>query len=105
MIWGGAFCGFVAALQFWVSLDIAPYLRMLPGFEMNFDNPAIVARSGLSRVSGTSIHAIELGVVAGMLLPLAIWLALYDTERTMRRRWIPVALIGLGSPPRCRGRA
>ena len=96
LIWGGAFCGFVAALQFWISLDLATYLRMLPGFEMNFDNPAIVARSGLSRVAGTSIHAIELGVVAGMLLPLAIWLALHDTERSMRRRWIPVALIVLG---------
>ena len=72
LVWGGAFCGFVAALQFWISLDITPYLRMLPGFTINFDNPAIVARSGLSRVAGTSITAIELGVVAGMLLPLAI---------------------------------
>jgi cell division protein FtsW (lipid II flippase) len=96
LTWGGGFCGLVAALQYWVSIDIVPFLRMLPGFTVNFDNPAIVARSGLSRVAGTSITAIELGVVAGMLLPLAIYLALYDTERIARKRWTPVVLIGLG---------
>jgi hypothetical protein len=98
LTWGGAFCGVVAALQFWVSLDITPYLRELPGFSINFDNPAIVARDALNRVSGTSITAIELGVVAGMLLPLAIYLAMYDTDRTARRRWTPVALIALAIP-------
>jgi cell division protein FtsW (lipid II flippase) len=98
LTWGGAFCGVVAALQFWISLDITPYLRELPGFSVNFENPAIVARSALSRVSGTSITAIELGVVAGMLLPLAIYLAMYDTERSARKRWVPVALIALAIP-------
>jgi cell division protein FtsW (lipid II flippase) len=98
LTWGGAFCGVVAALQFWISLDITPYLRELPGFSVNFENPAIVARSALNRVSGTSITAIELGVVAGMLLPLAIYLAMYDTERSARMRWAPVALIALAIP-------
>ena len=98
LIWGGAFCGVVAALQYWISLDITPYLRDLPGFSINFDNPAIVARAALNRVSGTSITAIELGVVAGMLLPLAIYLAIYDTDRSARRRWAPVALIALAIP-------
>jgi hypothetical protein len=98
LTWGGAFCGVVAALQFWISLDITPYLRELPGFSVNFENPAIVARSALNRVSGTSITAIELGVVAGMLLPLAIYLAIYDTDRSARMRWAPVALIALAIP-------
>jgi hypothetical protein len=98
LTWGGAFCGVVAALQYWISLDITPYLRELPGFSLNFENPAIVAREALNRVSGTSITAIELGVVAGMLLPMAIYLAMYDTERTARRRWAPVVLIGLAIP-------
>jgi cell division protein FtsW (lipid II flippase) len=96
--WGGAFCGVVAALQYWLTLDITPYLRDLPGFSVNFENPAIVAREALNRVSGTSITAIELGVVAGMLLPLAIYLALYDTDRSAWRRWAPVVLIGLAIP-------
>jgi O-Antigen ligase len=98
LTWGGAFCGVVAALQFWINLDLTPYLRELPGFSVNFENPAIVARSALNRVSGTSITAIELGVVAGMLLPLAIYLAMYDTDRSVRMRWAPVALIALAIP-------
>jgi O-antigen ligase len=98
LTWGGAFCGVVAALQFWLSLDIAPYLRALPGFSLNFDNAAIIERAALNRVGGTAIHPIELGVVAGMLLPLAIYLGISDTERSARRRWTPVALIGLAVP-------
>ena len=70
----------------------------LPGFSINFDIPAIVNRGALNRVSGTSITAIELGVVAGMLLPLAIYLGIYDTDRPARRRWAPVALIALAIP-------
>jgi O-antigen ligase len=95
LIWGGAVCGLVAALQFWISLDIAPYLRELPGFTVNQDSAAIVARGGLNRAGGTALTQIELGVVAGMLLPLAIYLALYDTERSAWRRWAPVLLIWL----------
>jgi len=98
LTWGGAFCGVVAALQYWISLDITPYLRELPGFSINLDSPAIVDRGSLNRVTGTSITAIELGVVAGMLLPVAIYLALHDTDRTARRRWAPVALIALAIP-------
>jgi O-antigen ligase len=96
LIWGGAFCGVVAALQFYVRWDITPLLRLLPGFTLNSDNPAIVARGGLYRAAGTTLTAIELGVVAGMLLPLAVWLGIYDTQRKPLRRWMPVALIALG---------
>ena len=98
LTWGGAFCGVAAALQFWISLDITPYLRDIPGFSINFDNPANIGRAGLNRVAGTSITAIELGVVAGMLLPLAIYLAIYDADRPARWRWAPVALIALAIP-------
>jgi O-antigen ligase len=88
----------VAALQYWIALDITPYLRDLPGFSVTSENPAIVAREALNRVAGTSITAIELGVVAGMLLPLAVYLAIYDTDRSARRRWAPVLLIALAIP-------
>lgn len=98
LCWGGAFCGVVAALQFWISLDVAPYLRDLPGFSHNATDIGIGNRGGLNRVSGTSIYPIELGVVAGMLLPLAIYLAIYDTTRSRRRRWAPVGLIALTIP-------
>lgn len=91
--WGGAFCGLVAALQFWVNLDIAHYVESLPGFTLQYDVSVIIDRGGLNRVTGTAIQPIELGVTAAMMLPLALWSALYDTEQGARRRWIPVALI------------
>jgi O-antigen ligase len=96
LVWGAAICGVVASLQFWLSFDISLYLRELPGFAVNSDNQTIVARGALNRAAGTSLTAIELGVVAGMLLPLAIHLAIYDTDRSALKRWAPVALIGLG---------
>jgi O-antigen ligase len=98
LCWGGAFCGVVAALQFWLSLDLAVYLRELPGFSLNFDDTGILTRGGLNRVSGTAVYPIELGVVAGMLLPLAVYLGIHDTDRSARRRWTPVALIALAIP-------
>jgi hypothetical protein len=97
LCWGGSFCGIVAGLQFWFSYDITPYLRRLPGFTAN-STTLILNRAGVNRVSGTAIHPIELGVVAAMLLPLAIYLAMYDVERTRLQRWIPVALIGIAVP-------
>ena len=78
----------------WTSLI---YLRELPGFSLNLNDIGIASRGGLNRVSGTAVYPIELGVVAGMLLPLAVYLAIYDTKRRTRRRWaagsIPVLAI------------
>jgi O-antigen ligase len=89
---GATFCAFVAALQYQLSYDLpVTYMRFLPGFRLNVvPGVTIISRNGLNRVTGTTIHPIELGVTAGMLLPLAIWLAIYDTEQSMRRRVIPV---------------
>jgi hypothetical protein len=97
LCWGAAFCGLVAGLQYSVGLDLAQYLRDLPGFTTNHDNPAIVDRGGLNRVTGTAITAIELGVVSGMVLPIAIYLGLHDDPgRSALKRWAPVPLIALG---------
>jgi O-antigen ligase len=94
LTWGGAFCGFVAGLQFWSNIDLSIYLRMIPGFIINSDTSALSTRGGLNRVTGTSIHPIELGVTAGMLLPIAIYMAIYDKEgRGPKSRWAPVLLI------------
>lgn len=98
LLWGGSFCGVVASLQFWLGIDLALYLRMVPGFSVNGENVGIATRGALNRVTGTAIHPIELGVVAGMLLPLAIYMAMYDLERPPRKRWAPVVLIGLAIP-------
>jgi hypothetical protein len=96
LCWGVAFCCFVAVLQYWISLDLAQYLRQIPGFVVNQDNPTVTARGGLNRVAGTATNAIELGVAAGMLIPLAVCLGLYDRDKSPFKRWAPVTLISLG---------
>jgi O-antigen ligase len=95
LCWAGAFCGFVAVLQFWLSLDLSQYLRQLPGFTVNHDNPAIQLRGSLNRVQGTAITPIELGVVAGMLIPIAVCLGFYDRDKSNFKRWAPLTLISL----------
>lgn len=99
VVWGGAFSGAVATLQFWFLWDLKPLLRLaLPGFETGDAYGSFQGRDALVRVTGTTIHPIELGVVAGMLLPVAIWLGIHDRERSTVRRWLPVGLIGMCIP-------
>jgi len=95
MVWGAAFSGVVGAIQFWGSFDLTTYAKYLPGFTLNASDPEIVIRGALNRVVGTAIDPIELGVAAGMMLPLSIWLAIYDTHRSRLSRWLPVLLIGV----------
>lgn len=101
LTWGAAIAGVVAMLQFFLRLDVTPYLRrILPGFSLNqaVSVVAIGDRSGLNRVAGTALSPIEMGVVAGMMLPLAIYLAMHETDRSMAGRWIPVACIAITVP-------
>jgi hypothetical protein len=99
LVWGATASGFVAVLQFWFRWDLKPYLRMvLVGFTHDASYSGFQARDALMRVSGTSNHPIELGVIAGMLLPLAIWLGVYDRDRRPVRRWLPVAVVGMCIP-------
>lgn len=101
LIWGGAFCGVVAALQFFLRLDISPYLQWaLPGFSQNVvasGNAEIILRGSINRVFGTATDPIELGVAAAMLLPLAVHVAMYDTKRSALGRWLPVVFIGIAA--------
>jgi O-antigen ligase len=97
LTWGGAFCGIVAALQFETRIDLTKYLK-LPGFSFNSVasvNAAISQRGSLNRAFGTGVDAIELGVSAGMLLALAMYLLMYDTGRVKWKRVIPVLCIAL----------
>jgi len=96
LCWGMAFCGLVAVFQYWFNLDFAEYLRQIPGFVLNSDNPAITARGSLNRVAGTATSSIEMGVTAGMLIPLAVCLALYDRDKSLFRRWAPLMMITVG---------
>jgi O-Antigen ligase len=97
LCWGGAVCGFIAAVQYTFSYDLAQFARDLPGFTLNQDNPFILSRGSLNRATGTAVTPIELGVVAGMLLPLAVWLGLHDLERRTIKRWAPAMLIAMAA--------
>jgi hypothetical protein len=96
--WGGAICGTVAAIQFWLTVDLSTYLRWVPGFTLNTENDAISGRYALNRVAGTAIHPIELGVVAATILPLAIVAALYDDSPKRTWSWVRVGLIAVAIP-------
>jgi O-antigen ligase len=99
LVWGGTFSAGVAVLQFWLHWDLRPTLRLLlVGFTSSDAYTGFQDRAALVRVSGTANHPIEFGVVAAMLLPLAIWLAFNDQSRSATRRWGPVVLIALCIP-------
>lgn len=99
LVWAGAFAGVVAGLQYFKHLDLTHYLK-LPGFSLNQAVGVITigSRGGHNRVTGTASDPIELGVAAGMLLPLAIYLAVHDLRRPRWQRWLPVLLIAVAIP-------
>ena len=99
LIWGGAICGVVAALQFWASFDLANLIgQSVPGFSYNGSLGGIQGRGGLNRVPGTTLHPIELGAVTAVLLPIAVTLALTDRTRSRVQRFVPLLLLSLCIP-------
>ena len=96
---GAAFCSLVALIQWLLFVDLSAYIRqLLPGFSINSTYSAFQTRGGLQRVTGTALHPIELGVIAGMILPVAIVVAMHDRERSGLARWTPVTLIASAVP-------
>jgi hypothetical protein len=93
VVLGASVASIVGLLQFTLQLDLSPHLRMLPGFELNWEGPAFDYRHGLTRVAGTAIHPIEFGVVGAMVLPLALWQARFASGSRAWRRWAPPLVI------------
>ncbi|MGY1631536.1 O-antigen ligase family protein [Geodermatophilus sp. SYSU D01186] len=99
LVLGAAFSGVVAALQWLFRFDLAGLIReAMPGFTLNGDYNTFTARGLLDRVTGTALHPIELGVVAGMVLPIAIALALQQPDKAVLHKWGPVGLVALALP-------
>lgn len=92
----GSLSSLVAIIQYFSGVNLATYSAMTPGLTQNASLDSIQFRAGLNRVAGTAIHPIEFGVVCGLLLPLAIWLALFVWPRWRLRNWVPVALLAFG---------
>ncbi len=90
---GGAVCCVVALVQFATHTDPMEWFKtIMVGFTENGIATPFQARGSLMRVAGTTLHPIELGVVSAMLLPLAVWRALYDSQG---RKWLNWSLVGL----------
>ena len=69
----------------------------MPGFIDNASATTFQVRDGMMRISGTTMHPIELAAIAAMLLPLAIWRSLYDQQGRKWRHWATVGLLLLGN--------
>lgn len=54
-------------------------------------------RGGFVRASATGIHSVEYAMVLTMVLPLALTLALRDTNRPLLSRWFPATALVLAS--------
>ena len=70
----------VGLVQFFIGYDLTTVLRP-PGLVVNNPGSGIATRSIFNRPSGTALHAIEFGVVASALAPVAWWRAKHG------RRW------------------
>jgi O-antigen ligase len=97
---GGAVMAVLGELQFAFGIDLVSKIKV-PGLSLNAGLIGIANRGdgGLRRVAGTASHYIEFGVVAALLLPLAIHYALHARDRAERQwRWLIVAVIGAAVP-------
>lgn len=82
---GLVFVCLVGVVQSVSSLDLR-YFFQPPGFVLNTEDLQLSERMGVTRVRGTSQHAIEFSVLAAITIPLTIYLA----RRSVRRaaRWV-----------------
>lgn len=95
---GGVVCCVAAVVQFVFQVNPVDWIRVvMVGFVDNNSGTAFQARSALLRVSGTTMHPIELGVATAMLIPLGIWRALYDPTGRKGPRWVVVGLFVLAN--------
>lgn len=95
---GGAVCSVAALIQFTTHTNPVEWISaLMVGFVENGDFDAFQARGSLMRVAGTTLHPIELGVVSAMLLPIAIWRALYDRQGRKPLHWAVVGLFVLAN--------
>ncbi len=74
MLLGATFMCCIGLLQFFFGLDLTTVLRP-PGLVVNNAASGVSTRSIFNRPSGTALHAIEFGVVASALVPVAWWRA------------------------------
>jgi O-antigen ligase len=89
----------VAIIQFTTKYDLAARV-VIPGLHPNSQFTDFKSRGAgdFARVTGTSTHPIEFGVMMALVLPIAIHYALHAAPANRFRRWVIVAVIA-GSIP------
>jgi putative inorganic carbon (HCO3(-)) transporter len=84
---GATICALVAIFQFITITDPMEIVRAaMIGWSENGGNDTFQFRSPFMRVSGSTFHPIELGVVSTMILPLSVWRSLFESR--VRHRWV-----------------
>lgn len=95
---GAVFIAVLGCLQFFFGLDLARYIKV-PGLSVNSNFGELFDRSGYRRVSGTTSHPIEFGVVLSAALPLVIHFARFAPTRRQAVAWWCGALVVAGALP------
>ncbi|WP_203973245.1 O-antigen ligase family protein [Planotetraspora silvatica] len=87
-----------AFLQYFSVADLYRTMR-LPGLTFHdTEDVDALHRSGFYRVQGLAGHPIEYGVIVGMVLPIALHLALHIDRPRKDRWWLATALLAIGLP-------
>ena len=95
---GASVCCLIALIQFQFRINPVEWISSLMiGFENNGSGSSFQQRESFLRVAGTTMHPIELSVVCSMLLPLAVWWALFDIQVKRWIRWSPPILLVAGN--------
>lgn len=94
---GLVFTCVVGLLQSVSTLDLR-YLFQPPGFVLNTDDLQLAERMGVTRVRGTSEHAIEYSVLAAITIPLTLYFSRHAARSAVRwlaRIGCAVAMVAL----------
>jgi polysaccharide biosynthesis protein PslJ len=88
----------VGLLQSMTHIDLRFYFQP-PGFVFNTEDLELGTRSGVKRVLGTTLHAIEFSLVAAAAVPLAVYFSVYAKKRSARIGAMLLCVLALVSMP------
>jgi O-antigen ligase len=92
-----AFVAFLGIVQFITHIDIADMIS-IPGLSSNGKLNSSFNRSGFLRVSATTSHPIEFGVMVATAYPIALHYALDDPRASKLIRWTVVVILTIAIP-------
>ncbi|BCW73398.1 O-antigen ligase family protein [Arthrobacter sp. NicSoilB8] len=96
IVLAGTLMASLGLAQFWTGQSLIDWIS-LPGFAVDSSLSGVEGRGGFIRPQGMAAHPLEYGVVLCMTLPIAISLAMTDTNRAVFIRWVPAMVITFAS--------